>query len=367
MSTNIVGHNAIYTPANAGGSNIELGNQAVCPSDGTLTKISMYLDNTLGGSTQQITAAIWVDSAGKPGALVDYGTTQTLAIGAAAAWVDFPIVGGAAVVSGTTYWIGYTLVSGTTIRGHFQAGAATASYYKVGTATVPPQNPFGASPSANAQDMSAYATYNELIAPANTVAPAVTGTATVGSTLSCTTGTWTGSPTPTYTYQWQRGGVNIGSATASTYTLVDADDATNVRCVVTATNSVGNASANSNAVAITEPVPTISVAPAVTGTTGVGDTLTCTTGTWLNQGGTVHTYAYQWKRDGVNIAGQTAATHVIVSADQGTALICAVTATNTGGASTAADSNSTSIAAAGGTGPIVNPGLAAYIYTHRRR
>ena len=36
-------------------------------------------------------------------------------------------------------------------------------------------------------------------APVNTVAPAVTGTATFGSTLTTTNGTWTGAPAPTFT------------------------------------------------------------------------------------------------------------------------------------------------------------------------
>jgi hypothetical protein len=39
--------------------------------------------------------------------------------------------------------------------------------------------------------------------PVNTVAPAVTGTATQGQTLTTDNGTWTNSPTG-YTYQWQR-------------------------------------------------------------------------------------------------------------------------------------------------------------------
>jgi hypothetical protein len=60
-------------------------------------------------------------------------------------------------------------------------------------------------------------------APVNTVAPAVTGTATVGQTLSTTNGTWLGAPAPTFTYQWQRSGSNIGGATSSTYVLVAAD------------------------------------------------------------------------------------------------------------------------------------------------
>jgi hypothetical protein len=87
--------------------------------------------------------------------------------------------------------------------------------------------------------------------PVNTTAPVVSGTATVGSTLTTTDGVWTG-PTPTYTYKWQRDGADIG-ATANTYVLVGLDGGHNVRCVVTATNSAGFASANSNAIAVAAP------------------------------------------------------------------------------------------------------------------
>jgi hypothetical protein len=83
-------------------------------------------------------------------------------------------------------------------------------------------------------------------APVNVVAPAVTGTATVGSTLTTTNGTWSGSPTPTFTYQWQRVTANISGETASTYVVQAADVNTTVRCVVTATNALGVVSANSN-------------------------------------------------------------------------------------------------------------------------
>ena len=85
-------------------------------------------------------------------------------------------------------------------------------------------------------------------APVNTVAPAITGTAQEGQTLTCSTGTWTGNPTPTYAYQWKCNDVNIGSATNSTYTLVTADVGQSIKCTVTATNAVGSASADSNTV-----------------------------------------------------------------------------------------------------------------------
>jgi len=104
--------------------------------------------------------------------------------------------------------------------------------------------------------------------PLNTVAPVVTGTATVGQTLSTTNGTWTGTPTILFTYQWQRNGVNIGGATSSTYILVDADAENPIRCVVTGTNSAGSNLANSNSTsnvsAIAPGAPTIGTATAIT-------------------------------------------------------------------------------------------------------
>lgn len=88
-------------------------------------------------------------------------------------------------------------------------------------------------------------------APVNTVAPVISGGTSVGSILSCTTGTWTGNPTPTYTYQWYRGVNPIGGATSSTYTLVAADVSNLIKCTVTATNTFGVASANSNSITAT--------------------------------------------------------------------------------------------------------------------
>lgn len=91
-------------------------------------------------------------------------------------------------------------------------------------------------------------------APVNTVAPAITGTAQEGQTVTCSTGTWTGTPTITYAYQWKRNGSNIGSATNSTYTLVTADVSQSITCQVTATNAIGSASANSNTITPTSSV-----------------------------------------------------------------------------------------------------------------
>lgn len=88
--------------------------------------------------------------------------------------------------------------------------------------------------------------------PVNSVAPALSGTAQEGQTLTCSTGTWSG--TPTYTYQWKRNGSNIGSATNSTYTLVTADVGQSILCTVTATNGAGSVNADSNTVTPTSSV-----------------------------------------------------------------------------------------------------------------
>ena len=107
--------------------------------------------------------------------------------------------------------------------------------------------------------------------PNNKVAPAVSGTAIRGQTLTTTIGTWTKVPAPTYSYQWQRAGVNISGATSNTYTLVSADVGSTIRCVITATNILGTVSANSNTTstvaAVVPGAPTISTATATGGTT----------------------------------------------------------------------------------------------------
>ena len=89
------------------------------------------------------------------------------------------------------------------------------------------------------------------VAPVFTVAPQISGTAVVNQTLTCDGGTATGTEPITKTYQWYRGASPIGGATNSTYTLVQADagNTSNIKCTVTATNSAGSASADSNTIA----------------------------------------------------------------------------------------------------------------------
>jgi hypothetical protein len=90
---------------------------------------------------------------------------------------------------------------------------------------------------------------SSFLPPVNTSAPAVTGTGTVGQTLTVTNGNWNYVPT-NYAYQWLRGGGQIVGAVGSTYVLVAADSGTNVSCNVTATNAAGSTTIASNTKAV---------------------------------------------------------------------------------------------------------------------
>lgn len=83
--------------------------------------------------------------------------------------------------------------------------------------------------------------------PVNITAPLLSGTFEVGEIVSCSTGSWSGTKPIIYAYQWKLDGVDIVGETASTYTIVLADDTKVLTCLVTATNAKGSKSQLSNA------------------------------------------------------------------------------------------------------------------------
>ena len=106
------------------------------------------------------------------------------------------------------------------------------------------------------------------VAPSNSSPPTISGSATVGSTVTANPGTWTGSAPITFQYQWRicdgNGGSchDIAGATGQTYVLKDADTGNTVRVQVVATNSNGSSNATSNPSAL---VVRSTPAPAPTG------------------------------------------------------------------------------------------------------
>lgn len=169
------------------------------------------------------------------------------------------------------------------------------------------------------------------IVPASTAAPTASGTPAAGSTLTCSPGTWSGTPPPTLAYAWSRDGTVIAGMTGSDYQVQAADVGHTLACTVTATNPAGTTSATSTALTIAPPAST--AAPTAGGTPALGRTVTCSPGNW--SGTPAPALTYQWLRDGTPIAGATTPTYVTQAADQGHALTCTVTATNSSGHATA--------------------------------
>ena len=193
--------------------------------------------------------------------------------------------------------------------------------------------------------------------PHAVTAPAVTGSAQDGGTLSADTGSFTGTTPIAYTYQWQRCDADgtdcadIAAATTSTYTLASDDIGYAVRVVVTGTNVAGDDTHRSStpSAAVTAAPPVSTTAPSIAGVTVDGQTLTADHGAFSGTGPLA--YTYQWQRcdaDGTNCAslpGETGSSYKLVSSDVGGAVRVIVTATNGAGSDSATSAATTEVLA----------------------
>jgi hypothetical protein len=177
--------------------------------------------------------------------------------------------------------------------------------------------------------------------PYNTTLPAITGTIKIGSTQTVSTGTWSNTPT-SYTYKWQKSAdgiswIDLSGETNATY--VPTFDVANlqIRVSVSAVNAVDTATVTTAVISGFLP-PQATAIPAITGTKTVGQTLTSSSGTWP---GTSDSYVYQWQKSSdsgatwTNIAGATASTYVLVTADAGYQIRSQVSLTTNAGSSSA--------------------------------
>jgi len=164
-------------------------------------------------------------------------------------------------------------------------------------------------------------------APTNNTLPVVSGTPTVGETLSSTSGTWSGYPSPTFAYQWVRGAsTNISGATSSSYQLTDADLAATVKCTVTATNIAGSASATSAATS------TIAAGPpqaptGVTASPGNAQATVSFTAPAITGGSAITSYTVTCVQNGFTASG-SASPLTVTGLTNGTSYTFTVTATN---------------------------------------
>lgn len=197
---------------------------------------------------------------------------------------------------------------------------------------------------------SAFSSLTALVAappagPTSRVAPSLTGSAVVGSTLAVGNGVWVGDLPIAYVYQWQRctrSGVcqDIPQATAASYKLVAADSGRQVRARVNATNTVSSDNALSNTSDIVTGGPNAPVntaLPVIGGNAGIGQPLNVSTGTWRGAA-PPFTFLFQWQRCNesgsscADIAGATAKSYTPVSGDSGKRLGALVTALTSDGA-----------------------------------
>ncbi|MGA8488356.1 MAG: hypothetical protein WB684_14905, partial [Gaiella sp.] len=214
--------------------------------------------------------------------------------------------------------------------------------------------------------------------PVSTGDPVVSGASFEGSTLSTTTGTWSGTSLA-FGYQWVRcgadGGLPDGSncpsipgATESSYTLVAADIGHRLRVQVTASNPAGTATAASNPSALVEQSTTTGpprsvVEPSISGTLVLGRILFASIGTWAGE--TPISFAYQWMRCGADggvsdasncaaISGADTSTYTLATDDVGARLRIRITASNSLGMQTVA-SNATAAVQSSSTTPSQAP------------
>ncbi len=165
----------------------------------------------------------------------------------------------------------------------------------------------------------------------NTVAPTITGTAKVGSTLTVSRGTW--NPTDaTFAYQWKANGVAIAGATSTTLKPALAHVGKRITVQVTASHPgyTGVAALSAPTAAVLPGVLSNTTAPTISGDPRVDSTLDADPGTWTP---TPDTIRYQWRAGGAVIAGATGQTLAVGPELVGKALTVTVNATRTGYAS----------------------------------
>ncbi len=179
--------------------------------------------------------------------------------------------------------------------------------------------------------------------PVNTVLPTIAGTPKEGVTLKAKKGSWTGGSL-VWTYQWQRCEpetecANIVSATTSEYKLRFIDIGSQIRVIVTASNSAGSTEATSEkTVPVAAAPPKNTALPVISGRAVEGQLLSVSTGTWSGTPATA--YGYKWERCTPAgrcsaISGATNAEYVVAPADVGDTLRAAVSDTNPAGTGTA--------------------------------
>jgi hypothetical protein len=169
------------------------------------------------------------------------------------------------------------------------SGATTANYTATAAGSYTVKITAGTATATSAPVTVTVSTLTATITPSGSTAISAGGNVI----LKANTGTG-------YTYQWKKDGVSITGATAANYTATTAGSY-QVKVML------GTASAYSAPVAVTVTSLTATITPS-------GSTAIPTGGSVILKANTGTGYTYQWKKNGVNITGATAANYTATSA-----------------------------------------------------
>jgi hypothetical protein len=171
---------------------------------------------------------------------------------------------------------------------------------------------------------------NDAETPAVTIAITSGSNPTCGSAPVTFTATATNPGGGTIGYQWQKDGADIGGATGVTYTASSSSDGDGISCNITITGGCvtsATASSASTKMQVIAPVtPTVSITASPSGTICAGTPVTFSATPSNIDGGTVAANGYQWKKNGVNVSGQTSNSYTAALAN-GDKITCSITVT----------------------------------------
>ncbi|MDD1609278.1 MAG: DUF4347 domain-containing protein, partial [Methylococcaceae bacterium] len=175
--------------------------------------------------------------------------------------------------------------------------------------------------------------YEYLLNTSPTGSISIIGTAIQGVTLTTINSLADADGLGAITYQWQANGIDISGATASTYTLSQAEVGKAITVIAHYTDGLGTpesvSSAATAAVANINDAPTGTVI--ITGTAIQGQTLTASNNLVDIDG--LGAITYQWKAGGVTINGANSSTYILTQSEVGKTIT--VTAHYTDGQGTA--------------------------------
>ncbi|WP_394278258.1 hypothetical protein [Microbacterium sp.] len=155
-------------------------------------------------------------------------------------------------------------------------------------------------------------------------APAITGSAKVGSTLTAKAGTWPEGWT--LRYQWKASGMPISGATKPTFVPTATQHGKRITVTVTGSNRWSTVSKSSAQTAKVATGTLKAATPTISGTVAYGSTLTAKPGTWTS--GTA--FSYRWYADGKVIPGATKSTLKLTSSLKRSAITVHVTGKKAG-------------------------------------